>query len=350
MNMRKSAVVAMVLAVAVCSGCGEDAVSDTQSTVDDTAVSQDIFAMDTYMTVTAYGEGAEAAVDAAVAYIEELDDLLSIGSDNSEITQLNETGSGTLSDDPAEILSRAIEIAEMTDGAFNPAMYPLMEAWGFPSQEYRVPSQSELDALLPLIDLSGLMLDLDSGNVTLSEGMKLDLGGIAKGYTSAQVMEIFVENGVTSGLVSLGGNVQTLGTKTDGSLWRIALQNPDESADYLGVLELSDKAVITSGGYERYFEQDGITYHHILDPETGYPAESGLQSVTIVSDDGTLADALSTALFVMGLDKAIEFWRTYSDQFDAVFLTDDAMIYVTEGIADSFSSTSYSWEIIEEAG
>lgn len=134
--------------------------------------------------------------------------------------------------------------------------------------------------------------------------MKVDFGGIAKGYTSASVMEIFKECGVTSGLVSLGGNVQALGSKIDGSSWKVAVQNPDSEENYLGVLSIKDKAVITSGGYERYLK-NGKVYHHIIDPSTGYPANSGLKSVTIVSNDGTLADGLSTSLFIMGLKKQL---------------------------------------------
>ena len=168
--------------------------------------------------------------------------------------------------------------------------------------------------------------------------MKIDLGGIAKGYTSSRIMDIFKENGITSGLVNLGGNVQALGTKTDGSNWRVAVQSPDDTEDYLGVLSIQDKAVITSGGYERYFEQDGVTYHHIIDPKTGYPAKNGLVSVTIVSSDGTLADGLSTSLFIMGEEKAAEFWKAHSNEFEAIFVTDDGTIYVTEGLKDSFTT------------
>lgn len=136
--------------------------------------------------------------------------------------------------------------------------------------------------------------------VTLNkEGMKIDLGGIAKGYTSSKVMDIFKENGISSAVISLGGNVQTLNGKPDGSDWRVAVENPADTGSYIGVLSIKDKAVITSGGYERYFKQDGKTYHHIIDPANGYPANNGLTSVTIVSDDGTLADGLSTSLFIM---------------------------------------------------
>ena len=148
-------------------------------------------------------------------------------------------------------------------------------------------------------------------------------------------------------VVSLGGNVQVLGTKTDGSDWRVAVENPGEEGTYIGVLEVSDKAVITSGGYERYFEQDGKTYHHILDPKTGYPAESGLTSVTIVSEDGTLADGLSTSLFIMGKEKAIEYWRENSKEFDAILVESDGTISVTETIAANFTS-DYDFQVIDQ--
>lgn len=168
--------------------------------------------------------------------------------------------------------------------------------------------------------------------------MQIDFGGIAKGYTSARIMDIFRACGIKSGLVNLGGNVQALGTKKDGSSWRVAVQDPQDTDQYLGVLSIQDKAVITSGGYERYFEQDGRTYHHIIDPKTGYPVENGLISVSIVTADGTLADGLSTSVFIMGKEAATEYWRNHSDEFDMILMTDDREIYVTEGIADSFES------------
>lgn len=308
--------------------------------------SRDIFAMDTYMSVTAFGENADAAVDTAQAEIERLDAMLATGNGDSEIARLNVSGTAELSVDAGYLVERALELYTETDGAFDIAIYPVMEAWGFPSQNYQVPSEDALQERLALVDASKVSYDADSRKVSFGEaGMEIDLGGIAKGYTSARIMDIFRSYGITSGLVNLGGNVQVLGTKTDGSKWRVAVQSPDDERDYLGVLSVSDKAVITSGGYERYFEQDGITYHHIIDPKTGYPAENGLKSVTIVSADGTLADGLSTSLFIMGEEKAAEFWRMHSDEFDAILLTDDGTIYVTEGIADDFS-TELSAEVI----
>ena len=289
---RLSGVLLFLLCIAMLTAC--------QNSDENKKVSKDIFAMDTYMTVTAYGKNAENGVNKAVDEINRLETVLSAEKQESDIYKLNETGSGTLSTDTKNIVSKALEINKTTNGAFDISIYPLMVKWGFTTQKYNVPSKNEISKLLKDVDSSKIIFDEKSGNIKLKENMKIDLGGIAKGYTSNRVMQIFKECGVKSGLVSLGGNVQALGTKTDGTAWQIAIENPDKSSDYIGVVSVKDKAVITSGGYERYFEKNGKTYHHILDPETGYPAESGVKSVTIVSDDGTLADALSTSLFVMG--------------------------------------------------
>ena len=212
----------------------------------------------------------------------------------------------------------------------------------------QVPDADTLKATLELVDPSLIDYDKETSTVSFKkDGVQIDLGGIAKGYTSSRIMDIYKEKGVTSGLVNLGGNAQVFGTKPDGSLWRVAVQSPDSEDEYLGVLETKDKAIITSGGYERYFEKDGVTYHHIIDSSTGYPADNGLISVTIVSADGTLADGLSTSLFVMGKDKATDYWKAHSDEFDMILLTDDEKLYVSEGIKDSFTSDR-EFEIVEK--
>jgi thiamine biosynthesis lipoprotein len=221
-----------------------------------------------------------------------------------------------------------------------------MELWGFTTGDYQVPTEKNIKKLLAKINPKDILLNEENREVSFAkEGMEVDFGGIAKGYTSAEIMDIFKENGVESGMVSLGGNVQVLGAKTDGSAWKVAIQNPNSEEEYLGVLETVDQAVITSGGYERYFEKDGTTYHHILDPSTGKPAENGLTSVTIVSADGVLADGLSTALFVMGTEKAKEFWKHHSEEFEVILYTDDGKLLVSEGIKDSFQS-DYPVELI----
>lgn len=301
--------------------------------------SRDLFAMDTYMTVTAYGSNAQTAVDRAVEEIERLDGLLSTGNSGSEIYQVNRDGEGVLSRDASYLVERSLELYEDTDGVFDIAVYPMMEAWGFTDDDFKVPSGEKLAQLLTLTDAEQISFDKTSSEISFrTEGMKIDLGGIAKGYTSGRIMDIFRECGIKSGLVNLGGNVQAYGAKPDGSKWRIAIQDPDGTEGYLGIISIQDLAVITSGGYERFFEENGITYHHIIDPDTGYPADSGLISVSVISADGTLADGLSTSLFIMGIEKASAYWKEHRNEFDMILMSEDRELYVTEGIADSFSS------------
>lgn len=296
-----------------------------------------LFAMDTVMSFTAYGKNSEQAVDAAVKEVQRLDELLSTGNPDSEVSAINTKGGGTLSDDTKTILTEAMEIYRETDGLFDVTIYPLMQLWGFPTQEYHVPTESELQKALAKVDASQIVIEGDQ--VTLGTGQQMDLGGIAKGYTSARIMEIYREYGIISGMVSLGGNVQTLGTRPDGKDWNIGIQNPDgQQGSLLAARPVENKAVITSGGYERYFEEDGNTYIHILNPKTGYPADSGLVSVSIISENGMLADALSTSLYLMGEEKAAEYWRTHADAFDMILEDKDGILYVTEGISQEIQT------------
>ena len=314
----------------------DSAVISDYTEMDDGALAVDVFAMDTYMTLKVYGDNREEALDKATEEILRIDALLSTGSENSEVTKLNKAGGGSLSEDTEFLVERSLAIYRDTDGLFDITIYPVMKLWGFTDQNYRVPDDDELSAALDRVDASQISLEQDK--ITLGDSQEIDLGGIAKGYTSARVMEIFEECGVSAGLVSLGGNVQSYGTKTDGSDWKVAVRDPEDDSNYLGVIRTHDQAVITSGGYERFFEEDGKTYHHIIDPSTGYPAENGIISSTIISDDGTLADGLSTSLFVMGAAKASEYWDKHRDEFDFILETSDHKVYVTEGIADKFDT------------
>lgn len=301
---------------------------------------QQIFAMDTVMTLTAYGPKGQAAVDEAVQELRRLDALWSVGNSDSEISRLNAGETQTVSAETAGLLERALELSQETDGLFDATIYPLVELWGFPTDDPHVPEDTDVAAALPLVDSS--RVGLAGETVTLGPSQKLDLGGIAKGYASARVMEIFRDKGVKSGMVSLGGNVQTLGTKVDGRAWRIGVRDPAGGAsDYLGVLSVEDRAVITSGGYERFFVENGQRYIHILDPRTGHPAQSDLQSATVISEDGVLADALSTALYIMGSQEATAFWADRADRFDMVLLTQSGELLATEGVADRLQTQKH---------
>jgi thiamine biosynthesis lipoprotein len=221
-------------------------------------------------------------------------------------------------------------------------MYPIVRAWGFTTGDYRVPEDDEISALMENVGYDKITLDRDT--VTLAPGMEIDLGSTAKGYAGRRVAELLRDSGVTSALLNLGGNIQTVGPKPDGSPWRIAVQDP-QSDGQLGTLSVTDMAVVTSGGYERYFEENGETFWHIMDPATGRPAKSGLISVTIVGSDGLLCDGLSTALFVMGAEKGAELWRQRGD-FEAIMVTEDGDILITAGLSGSFTlAEGYSGEV-----
>jgi thiamine biosynthesis lipoprotein len=300
---------------------------------------REVFAMDTYMNIACYGKNAEKAADAAVSEIKRIDALLSITSESGSIHGLNENGSANVGAETAGIIERALDIHNKTGGAFDITVLPLMELWGFTSGEYRVPESSEIAAVLERIGSEKLSVSGDE--ISLGGASGIDLGGIAKGYTSDRLIELFKENGLTSACVSLGGNVQCLGTRSDGGAWRCGIVHPfhKDSGVYLGVIAVIDKAVITSGAYERNFiDENGVRYHHILDPKTGCPAETGLASVTIVAESGILADALSTACYIMGLEGASSYWKNSAEQFDMILMTDSGKVYITSGIADSFTS------------
>ncbi len=310
-----------------------------------------IFAMDTVMELQIAGR--EDFTPEAEEYIRRLERKLSVTDTASEIAGLNASGDGELSEEVGNILVHALDVCDRTDGALDITIYPVLKAWGFTTGEYRVPGDDEIAELLRNVDYKGIDIEVEentsgSGDGTgstvkagLSEGMQVDLGSVAKGYTGTAVADMLRSEGVTHALLNLGGNVQCIGSKPGGDPWKVAVKSPfpDSASGMIGVVEADDVAIITSGGYERYFEEDGKRYWHILDPATGKPAENGLVSVTIVGEDGLLCDGLSTALFVEGLDKAIEQYRK-SEDFEAIFVTEDREVYVTEGLSEKFSLTA----------
>lgn len=299
-------------------------------------VERSLFAMNTYMTFTAYGEDAQAALQEAEECIQQVEGLWSVTDEDSEIYQANHSGGQpvTVSEETAEIISFALEMAQRTGGALDPTIYPVLTAWGFTTDSKQVPSQQRITRLLEQVGYDRIRLN--GTELTVPDGMELDLGAVGKGYTADLVTEILRRHGVTSALISLGGNIQAIGSRPDGSDWRLGIRAPWESGN-LGVLTVSDAAVVTSGGYENYFDDEqGNIYWHILDPSTGYPADSGLQSVTIVGREGKMCDALSTALFVMGAQSAEQYWRE-NGGFEMLLVTDSGEILITEGIAENFT-------------
>lgn len=355
--MKRLAAYVFVLALLL-SGCGGSADPDKAQE------SIQVIAMDTAMLITTYGQRSPAAAYACEDVIRDLEAKLSRTIEDSAVSRLN--AAGTLEDSEAElrsILIQAGQYCQETDGAFDITVAPVVAAWGFAGgEEYRVPSQEELDQLLKLVD--GFAIKANGQTVSLGPGQSIDLGGIAKGYAADKIVKIFQEYEVPRGLAQLGGNVLAWGDRPDGSPWRVGVQDPakpDDQNAFAGVLNLTDSFAVTSGSYQRYFEQDGKRYHHIIDPSTGYPADSGLTSVTVVADcggsetdayPGTMCDAFSTALFIMGEEKALDFWRFWKsteNPFELVLITEDGRVAVTQGLADRFTpeeSSGYAYEVV----
>ena len=311
--------------------------SNDRTTVSDASIG--IFAMDTYMTITVEGdsESAREALEAATDEIHRLDELLSTGNIQSEISWLNSHHGGEIGDDTQYLIDKSLDIYEMSKGAFDITIFPLMHTWGFDSDNKHVPKAKDIESALTNVGADKLILTKQDGQTVLEmpKGCEIDLGGIAKGYTADRVRDILVENGCNNAMINLGGNVLPIGNRADGETWEVVIRKPEDENSYLCKLKVKDKSVVTSGGYQRFFEEDGEIYHHIIDPSTGYPASSGILSVTVISEDGALADGLSTALFVLGEAEACELWKEHSGEFDMVIYTSDKRLIVSENLADS---------------
>ena len=290
----------------------------------------DFFAMDTFMSVKVLGSDGESLAQQCESEINALESVLSRTREDTDIAKLNAADGApvTLSDEGAKLLSTALDLSAATNGAYDPTVAPLTDLWGIGTEHQQVPAQSDIDAELQNVGIAHVHENGDA--VTLDSGSKIDLGGIAKGYAADLCADI-LKSADADGLLVLGGNIYAVGTN-EGKDWNIGIADPDDSADTIAAVAVHDLSVVTSGDYERYFEQDGVRYHHIFDPKTGYPAASGLRSVTVIDENSTRADALTTALFVMGADKG----RAYCEEngIAAVFVTADKQVFTTSRVAD----------------
>ena len=290
------------------------------------AESRTFFAMDTVMTLQAPSAG-EALLDRCEARVAELEEKLSVTEEGSWIARLNAGEAVNADDEVRALIAFALQMGAETDGALDITLYPIVRAWGFTTGDYRVPSDDEISALLSHVDYRAV--SVSDAEIRLPEGAMIDLGSIAKGYASDVLAELLRENGVESALMDLGGNVYCVGSKENGKPWRVGIQSPDGDG-YIAALSVSDCAVVTSGAYERYFESEGVRYGHIFDPSTGRPVSGDLLSVTVIGENGARCDALSTALFVMGSEKACA-WLEAHDDVEALLLNAEGLM-ITEGL------------------
>lgn len=304
------------------------------------------FMLDTLIKIQAFGPNASDSIDKAFSRIADIEAKMTSKAKTGEVIEINDKAGKEpyrVSTDTFSVIKKGLYYSKLSKGKFDITVGPLVNLWGIGTDAARVPDAGEISEALSLVDYRQVELNESENSVFLKKpGMCIDLGGIAKGYAADEAAKVLRQNGVKSGTADLGGNIIVLGSRPDGKPWRIGLQNPfDTRGNILAAVDVTDKTLVTSGPYERYFEKNGKRYHHILDTHSGYPVENGLMSVTIISDNSIDADALSTAVFALGLDDGMKFIEGIED-IDAVFVTDDYKVYVSSGIE------KYNFTIINE--
>jgi len=299
-------------------------------------------AMGTMMTHKAFGLYAEYSLEAVRKEIVRIEGLLSRFLPGSDISRINASAgekSEKVNVDTYEVLSKAIEFSRRCPGCFDVTIEPLVSLWNSGKQSYTPPDDVSIQQALALVDYRDVIFDPWVMTARLRyPGQSIDLGGIGKGFAGDRILDVFKQFGVSSAYSNLGGNVVTLGAKPDGSPWQIGIQHPRQEGKLIGSVSVIDQSVVTSGDYQRYFtDSQGKRRHHILNPTTGYPAESGLISVSIVTENSMAADALSTIVFVAGIEKGLEFLRTIPHT-DAILVDTGLQVYVTGGLRYRFQA------------
>lgn len=324
------------------TGCRQ--VTGQSGTSDDGTASSYIFTMGTVFDIRVFAQDASDIMQKAEQALYGCDSLLSWREEGSLADRFNTEHQADMSE-IKEVLEDALQVSKDSQGAFDLTVLPLSQLWNFDKfgdsdfdvSTMEVPDRNDIEAAMKKVDYTQLQYDDATGILsTENPDIQIELGAIGKGYAIEQAKDVLKSSDATGGMISAGSSIYVYGTKTDGSQFRVALRDPrgDENSA-IGVLTLSDTTISTSGDYERYFEKDGVRYHHILDPRTGYPADSGLMQVTIICDDSVMGDALSTACFVLGLDEGMKLAEKYG--VDAIFVdTDKNIWYNNPDVLNSF--------------
>lgn len=338
---------AMILAVGVVVWAMQMANSrqDTPPPKEIVAKNGQKFLMDTFVKQTTYdkSEDAEQKLEQVFDMLTEFEKKVSMHIPSSEISKIN-AGAGVsvikVSPEVYDLVKRSRELSIKSKGKFDITIGPLVKAWGITTESPRVPDEEEIQKLVKRVGASKITLHDKNVTLYLSDPyMEIDLGGVAKGYACDLVRKKYKELGLSDGMLSLGGNIYSFGRKADGTAYTIGLRDPYGAAESVyGTIAAPDKVIATTGGYERYFEQDGKKYIHVLDPKTGYPVESDLAAVTVISEDGLLADYLSTTLFAAGKQALLE--NIENEKFDVIAVDTERNVYCSEGIQASFVLTN----------
>jgi len=300
------------------------------------------YGMGTVIANKVFGEQAEEALQAALKEIGRLEGILSRFARGSEISRINRAAGircEKVGRETYDVLSQAIYFSECCHGCFDVTIGPLVCLWADARKSSEPPDEADIERLLPLVDHNSLVMNPDRVTVGLKRAdQSIDLGGVGKGYAADKVLDVFRSFGISSAFTNFGGNVAAMGAKPDGSPWHIGIRHPRKENSLIGAISVVDRSVVTSGDYQRYFiGKDGKRYHHILAPNTGYPAESGLISATVVAGSSAAADALSTAIFVAGMQQGVGFLGAFPGA-EAIFVGHDLSVYATKGLQGSFQA------------
>jgi len=315
-----------IIIILFVAGCSSD---------NDTPVSKTGLHMSTVITITAYGDNAEETLDQAFDEIIRLESILSKTLEGSDIYEINEAAGSDvaqLTSETVNVITESLRYYELSKGYFDFSIGPLVDLWGIGTDHAMVPSDDDLSKAISKIDLDSLIFNGDSAGLP-EAGMALDVGGIAKGYIADMVADIIRNSDCTGAVINLGGNVMTIGQKPDGSKWKVGLQDPFQTTgSYMEVVEVGEMSVVTSGPYERNFEENDVVYHHILNPFTGYPIENDIASVTIISKKSIDGDGLSTSVFAMGKTDGLALVESL-DNTECYIVFEDGTILMSTGFS-----------------
>lgn len=306
---------------------------------------KNIFLMDTIIDLKYYGKNSEKAMNESINKLREIDNNMSLSKSDSEIVKINNNAgkrSVKVSDGFLNVINKAIYYGRLSDGAFDISIRPVDKLWGIGTKNERIPKEKEIKENLKFVNYKNIETDNFNKTVFLrNKNMAIDLGGIAKGYAADELVKILKENNIKSGLINLGGNIYAYKKDKNDKPFNIGIQDPkEENGQTFAIIKVKNKSVVTSGNYERYFIKNGKRYHHIMDPKTGAPSESGIISSTIISDKSIDGDALSTATFILGVKKGMELINSLSG-VEAIFVTNDNKVYTSSGLNnDNFKITN----------
>lgn len=330
------------------SACGNEGKVNTQ------AYNDTEFLMGTYVSLSIYDDGKEDIIEKGFALVRDLADKITGETTESEISKINKAAGQepvVVSEEVYELISIAADYSDSLDGQFNYTIGPITNLWRIGFDDARKPSQAEIDEALQKIDFNKVILNDEERSVYLEEpGMEMDLGAIAKGYITDEVKALFESENVTTAIIDLGGNVFVMGASPvrDGDVWNVGIQDPfAERGESIGSTQQSNRSIVTSGIYERFLEVDGEVYHHLMNPETGYPFDNEIAGVSIISEKSVDGDATSTLVFALGVEEGLDYVNGRND-IEAVFVTKDKEVYLSGGLKDNFELRNEDYKIVEE--